>query len=459
MAGRAGAILLVESSTGPGSPLASALAAYPTTVATSTQDALRMIEREAFDVVFAERARRPSDPSGLALLHRCRTLRPSCKRILIADYDELAELLRIKSDGAFHRVIPKPVHAEGARRIIRAALDPEAALRDAVEQSAPRSSDAEELLRWTTSRLARIPGVALRGPARDAPHHQLQLVMAANEELACIRRELSAHWGSALKARGMPRRSADSRHPVMRMLWPMAPGDEVYTRPAGDGAHTYVALLPWHRQDKLTVALGRVGRNEMPALVESLHRQAREDLVELHVPDVAPPSRGAPVVAVPEYDWVLTRSYAGPDRRERPTTLLNRFALVGRRWYVPPSFRSPAERFVDRLMPVVVGCAALYLILSATDAALSVCLIRRGALHELNPVLRPLLTLHPLVFLVAKNALALGALFLVSRYQLLRVGHYALAGVLAGYAALDAYWIWLLIHLVPRLPLFGLSGA
>src|SRR5437764_1260764 len=52
---------------------------------------------------------------------------------------------------------------------------------------------------------------------------------------------------------------------------------------------------------------------------------------------------------IPEYDWVLTPSYAGPDRRGQATSFLNRFVLFGRRGRVPSRIARLTPAFVDRL--------------------------------------------------------------------------------------------------------------
>ena len=106
--------------------------------------------------------------------------------------------------------------------------------------------------------------------------------------------------------------------------------------------------------------------------------------------------------------------------------------------------------FVDRLPVSVWWSLAAYVVLSAIDTWLTFRFVGDGTVREMNPLLRPLVRDFPLVFLGAKNLLALAGIFAITRFHLFRAGALLLRVTLAGYVALDLYWLWLLLTVSGR---------
>src|SRR5207249_8070180 len=130
----------------------------------------------------------------------------------------------------------------------------------------------------------------------------------------------------------------------------------------------------------------------------------------------------------------------GPDRRSRPTSFLDRHFLLGRRRTLASGMVGFRETFVDRLSPDVARVAIAYILLSLIDTVFTFRYVAFGSTHELNPLLRVVIRSSPVAFILLKNALSLGALFVVVRYQLVRLGRVVLVGNMLLYALLDFYW-------------------
>ena len=67
-----------------------------------------------------------------------------------------------------------------------------------------------------------------------------------------------------------------------------------------------------------------------------------------------------------------------------------------------------------------------------------------GHFNELNPFLRPLIPDHMWLFVILKNSVSLSTFFVVTRFQLFRIGQFFATINVAGYAGLDIYWALLL---------------
>jgi hypothetical protein len=110
------------------------------------------------------------------------------------------------------------------------------------------------------------------------------------------------------------------------------------------------------------------------------------------------------------------------------------------------------DLFVDFHDPRLLVPAIAMLLLSITDAFLTVTLMIKGA-EEANPLLAFVLNEHPRLFAVVKIALTgFGILLLVALararvFKVFRVSLF-LYGLVAAYVALVAYELWLL-HLFP----------
>jgi hypothetical protein len=306
----------------------------------------------------------------------------------------------------------------------------------------------EALLQWTAARLAEVPGVVIR-PLQETGDPRLELVLESGAGCEALRRDVVARWLWPIKPRGGPALPDDADHPVLEHLGEMEDAHEVYARPIGDdGLHAYLALFPWKHEGRVTAALGlhQAGTvDHLRPLVASLHRFAVEEVAELHLP-ILPPENEAtgPGHSVLEYDWVVTKSYVGPDRRSQPTPFWGRFTLVGRRQHVPSRVARATDTFVDRILPWAGWYAAGYLLLSVIDTALTWWCVRHGVVRELNPLLRPLLRGHPWLFLIWKNLFTVLVFLVAARFQRFRIGRYLLAAPVTAFALVDVYWLLVL---------------
>jgi hypothetical protein len=229
----------------------------------------------------------------------------------------------------------------------------------------------------------------------------------------------------------------------------LADEQEVYASRVGDeNRWVYLAFLPWRREPRVTAVVGICEdppTAETRNLLVDVHRRAVSETAELHLPRLLFGDEATgPGQTVLEYDWVVTDTYAGPDRRRRRTPFLSRYLVRGRRWRVPSRAARTRDAFVDRVAPWVRSYALAYFVLAALDTALTWWYVRRGLVDELNPVLRPLVLHHPWLFLATKNALAAAAFAGVTRFHLFRIGRVVLGVAVACFALVDAYWLWLL---------------
>jgi len=112
---------------------------------------------------------------------------------------------------------------------------------------------------------------------------------------------------------------------------------------------------------------------------------------------------------------------------------------------VPSRLARATDQFADVPHPRVWLYFAAYFVLALVDTALTWHCVRTGIVREANPLLRPPVLHHPWVFLLVKNAIAVAAFLAVSRFELFRLGLWALRAAVLGYFLLDVYWAVLLI--------------
>lgn len=82
--------------------------------------------------------------------------------------------------------------------------------------------------------------------------------------------------------------------------------------------------------------------------------------------------------------------------------------------------------------------------LSALDAFLTLRGVCTRLFAELNPLAAWLLARSSVAFVVTKLGLSLAGFWFLARHRASLAGRGLLIGGLTGYAALDAYWIYLL---------------
>jgi hypothetical protein len=154
-------------------------------------------------------------------------------------------------------------------------------------------------------------------------------------------------------------------------------------------------------------------------------------------------NRSEPVAA----DEDASERRRGPDRRTRVARALVYGSFKPRR--LGPR-RTGEHRIgaIDWYHPWWLTIATLILALCASDAALTVVLINRGA-YELNPVLAPLIGGSGALFVAVKVGLTgIGVVLLTLLSRIRAFGGVPVAlvlyGVLAGYGVLIAYELYLL---------------
>ncbi len=397
-----------------------------------------------------------SDMSGIEFLHQCREVSPSTTRILLADHTDLPEIIKNGGSELATMVVPKRFKPES----IRAALD--ATLASSIFKAGARDRDATAPLSWnddplsliqqTALRLVSFPDAVVRWLPENAPRLELQLVIPIDAGFQLLREELIGGWGPSFKAPGRRLRWRDRKHPVLRALGGVARGQELWIKsfPGHSISAAYAAILPWAGKPRATAILGVIAPVELHAQVASTIREIHDATVAeclafpLPVPDKAVGIGEKRHWYSREYKWVVSPGYVGPDRRERPTSFLNRYVFFGRRHRTIEPEEKRHGHFIDRLDPTVSRLALAYVVLSAIDAGLTVLFAGKMGVEELNPLLRHLLAQDLAKFILVKNAISLVALFLVSRFQLWRIGKLVLGLNAVAYAALDIYWVWLL---------------
>jgi len=442
-------VLIIGESIGP-------LRDYALVLAPEFAAAREHLAKERFDAVVV-RYRQPGGDS-LELLRDCMRAQPDARRILLADYADLPEIAGARARGLVSRVVPQGAVPDKLAQALDEAI--------AGDDDASRSRSAlhgagweklEELIRATAMRLAQVRGVVVRPLAPDPRAMQLQFVLRGQKRIEALRADLVRGWGWPLKARDAAVDRKLRKHPVLARFGELSPQSEVYALELpGESLHAYLVLLPWTREPRITAVLGLLSerpRLDEWALLADAHRQAIAELSEFAMPDdpqasaLEPEARQGTALAVAEYDWIVTSTYAGPERRRRPTSVFNRFILFGRRTQAPERLTRASDQRVDRPDSRLWRWFALYGFFALIDTVLTWVCARQGLVREANPILRPLVLDHAAAYLLVKNGLALLAFLAVARFQLFRYGTWFLRAVVAGWALLDLYWLLLLWQL------------
>lgn len=389
------------------------------------------------------------DESGIAVARACAARWPHAPRLLLCAYRDLPEVVAAQGHEVLSRVLSIDGTAAQLQRAVEQALTP----REEVSTSQGRGLDwqaAAELLRWTAVRLTQVRGVVIRPLPRDVRTLQLEFVLLASRRNDALRADVLRRWLWPLKPRDAKPAARDRGNAVLRQLGDLSLSSEVYAKEVpGERLHLYLALLPWRSEPRLTVALGICAHEHRPGLRELLaaaHDRAVAEVAEFSLPS-APSAQEAQaeVRALPDYDWIATADYVGPDRRRAPTGFLNRYLFTGRRKRVPARIQQVTGSFTDRFHGRVWRLFAAFVLLASMDTALSLLLVRNGTVREANPLLRPLVLHHPWLFGVVKSVASLLAFLVVARFQLFRLGMRMLLAAVALYALLDLYWAGLLL--------------
>ncbi len=430
--------------------IVASLTKYDVVLGESIEASLLVLTGRHVDVILAADAL--SDGSGLDLLRRCAEVAPHSLRLLLGSYEDLTEIVDARADETIARAIQNKTSVENIRWIVQDALGA-ASRRPDVSATNIRlnACDGETLLLATVRRLVRLKDAVLRTFSRDPAALRLEFVLPS-DQLALLRQEVQRRWSQPIKEMGT---NARLDEPLLQAtLGETTREQEVYTRTLHDepDTHAYLAVLPWRREPKMTVVVG-ISRARDAALwttrLATIHEFAATQVPEFVIPLMQPNARpsGPPAASLLEYDWIKTSVYTGPDRRAAPTTLVNRYMFTGRRKRVPGRLARTFDNVVDRIAKPVRPYALAFVLFSTIDTVLTFVCVRRGTVSELNPVLRSLIFSHPWGFVALKYALSLFAFLMSSRFQLFRIGPYILGAAVFAYAALDLYWLVLLISL------------
>ncbi|MBI2374781.1 MAG: response regulator transcription factor [Deltaproteobacteria bacterium] len=449
-------LLIVVADPGAREHLANALSPFRVDAVATAEDAIAHLDASAYAMVIADYRLPASD--GIEVLRLVRGHRPELARVLWTSYDDLREVIKKRADRVAVAVLAKPGQPENILRTVTRILaghSPE--LRTTVTPMAPATlAEIRESFQTLLTQLSKIPDQVVRSPKltyadaaepteQDLPN--LQLVFPLTPALEAVRASLDELWGRPI----VPSRwqAPWRRHPVER-LFGFRTGLEVFyaRRIEGDPhAQAYVAFLPWQLDPRVTIVLGLAARRPDPAfrsMLAELHEFAVRNASTYFLPTYEESTNRAVLEYNWEYDWVVTKGYVGPDRRGRTPNLFDRFALVGRRQRIARNARDLGETVVDRLPRIAVFYLVAFGLLSLLDGVFTHRFVNSGKVVELNPVVRPLLGLHPWLFLLMKVGAGALAFHAVARFHFHRLGRALLAILLGLYALVVAYWFVLL---------------
>jgi CheY-like chemotaxis protein len=409
--------------------------------ATSGTEALELLNSAPFDYLVADFAL--GEMSGVELLRRSRELTQAPTLVLLADYPSLPQVLLQRGSEVAAHVLPR---AEPSHRLLELLGFP--AEPPAAEVLNPAGiSDGGPLLIATGAALAQLPGVVVRPLPATPIHDELQLVLPNLATFDTAMALVGSSWGGPIKARGQ-RAPWRSSKVVSRIIGRLKPEQALYLHPIGSHC-AYLLVLPWEAEGKVTVVLGLTGSlgelGQDEASLRARHAAVVRACREFPLPRPPGEPGAAPICwFAREYNWVVTRSYVGPDRRIKPMPFLTRYLLFGRRRSFPESDALFAALPMDGVMPRVRPPAIAYLLLSLADTVFSTLFLGMNGLFESNPLMKPLLEQGPIPFSALKNLVSLAGLILVLRFQHWRSARVALWVMVAGYALLDLYWAWVL---------------
>jgi hypothetical protein len=389
---------------------------------------------EPFDAVVTD----GSDPASVSVVLRAAASNDRVRqRLTTSTYAQLPEMVRTVEPGLVERVLAKPVSVEQLMRVVMNA-EP-GSLISARPVEVPASSSAGARLSHLVGRIVELPCVVIRPLVPTDPIARLQLVVPITDALQELRSELPALLGPPLKGSGSMMDRGYRRHPIRRVLGNLSQQQEVYYL---DGErHAYIALFPWGDEPKVTVVIGFEPQDRDG--IADLHEHAVSRAREFPLPTR---HRHSPELFYdPDYDWVITKKYVGPDRRRKSTSFVNRYTFRGRRKALMPNEFGTASTFVDVAPRWAWISAAVFAVLFSFDTAMTAYYVGGGQVGELNPLMRWALDRSPVLFWVLKSVLVIAATFIVMRWHLWKPGRWLFVGSIAVYAVLDLYWLFLVL--------------
>jgi two-component system response regulator HupR/HoxA len=94
---------------------------YQVFSAGSVTDALKILEHEQVDVILSDL--RMSEMTGIDLLMRVRVTQPEAIRILITEYADFQDMVKLINDAAVYQFVPRPWHPDHLLLLMRRALE------------------------------------------------------------------------------------------------------------------------------------------------------------------------------------------------------------------------------------------------------------------------------------------------------------------------------------------------
>jgi DNA-binding NarL/FixJ family response regulator len=447
--GGAPIVLVVSAEPQRAAGLAQQLGGFEVLAAADASGALELLRARTVDVVLADY--RLGTATGLELFAQCAALFLDVRKVLASDYEDLPEIVAARANGLLSRVVPMNASPENLIEVLREVLAGARETTASAARSVFTAADVAPLLKWTASRAARVRNVIVREPPAGADALQLQFVMPARTGLEAFRQDLVTRWHLPLKQRDAEVPRAQKDHPLVTWLGALSAEAEIYSqRVEKNDTWAYVALLPWRKEQKVTCVLGVhdgvPGAAWRGALLEA-HAAALAQVATFPIPQVPADEEASGFgQVVPEYDWVVTRGYAGRDRRQEPTAFLGRHAFLGQRARIPSRIAGRLGAFADRLSPALRKLFGVYVALALIDAVLTWKVAGAGKVAELNPIIGALLSAGPAWFFLGKNAVALGAFAIVTRFEHARAGLWLVRALVLLFALVDAWWLVLLLR-------------
>ena len=137
---------------------------------------------------------------------------------------------------------------------------------------------------------------------------------------------------------------------------------------------------------------------------------------------------------------------AGEDRRKRPTPMLSKYTVFGRRRHNRRDTDPRSHYYVDWIEGWYLYTLIGILVLIAADALSTLHIISRGG-GEANPLMRWMLERGPFWFIASKAATALAGFFLLAVHRFFSSARVLVTVLLLTYGTLVLYHIYLLIRI------------
>ena len=392
--------------------------------AADAKGALELLRVKDADLVLADY--RLGSASGLDLFRALEEERFGARRVLATAYGDLPELAAARENGLLSRVVPEGVGPQTLAATLREVFSGAKETTASTARPTFKRSDVAALLEWTAAEASKVRNVVVRGLPEDVTEAQAQWVMPARSSLEAFRQAAVARWHLPLKTRDAPLSAPLKSHPVAAWLGGLSERAEVFCRKV-DGEEVY-AYLEWR------------------IAVDAAHAKSLQSVATFPLPAVPLDEEASGLgQLVPEYDWVVTKAYAGKDRRRGETAFMGKHAFVGKRARVPSRIPGRLGVFADRLSPLAQRALVAWVALTLCDAVLT-WRFAGARVAELNPAMAALLSQGPWAFFLLKQVGAVLAFLLVARFEHARAGRWAAVGLLALFAAVDAWWLVLLLR-------------